>query len=85
MGQTGFDQRTECNKRIFKIGTNPEEINPVGGFTNFGLVRNDYVLIKGSVPGPSKRLIRLREPTRARVSAMGEPQIVHISTQSKQG
>jgi len=85
MGQTGFHQRTECNKRIFKIGTNPEEINPVGGFTNFGLVRNDYVLIKGSVPGPSKRLIRLREPTRARVSAMGEPQIVHISTQSKQG
>jgi large subunit ribosomal protein L3 len=85
IGQTGFHQRTECNKRIFKIGTNPEEINPVGGFMNFGLVRNDYVLIKGSVPGPSKRLIRLREPTRARVSALGEPQIVHISTQSKQG
>ncbi|MGB3907485.1 MAG: 50S ribosomal protein L3 [Methanomethylovorans sp.] len=85
LGQTGYHQRTEYNKRIFKIGTNPEEINPAGGFMNFGLVRNDYVLIKGSVPGPSKRLIRMREPTRARASAMGEPQIVHISTQSKQG
>jgi large subunit ribosomal protein L3 len=85
LGQTGYHQRTEYNKRIFKIGTNPDEINPAGGFINFGLVRNDYVLIKGSVPGPCKRLVRLREPTRARVSAMGEPQIVYISTQSQQG
>lgn len=85
MGQTGFHQRTESNKRIFKIGTNPEDINPTSGFINFGLVRNDYVLIKGSVPGPSKRLIRLREPMRAKKLPTGEPQIVHISTQSHQG
>lgn len=85
MGQTGFHQRTEFNKRIFKIGTNPDEINPTSGFINFGLVRNDYVLIKGSVPGPSKRLIRLRDPMRAKKLSAGEPQIMHISTQSHQG
>ncbi|MBN2488048.1 MAG: 50S ribosomal protein L3 [Methanosarcinaceae archaeon] len=85
MGQMGYHQRTEYNKRILKIATDSAEINPAGGFVNYGLVRGDFVLIKGSVPGPSKRLIRLREPTRSKVSGMGEPQIIHISTQSRQG
>ncbi|KGK99519.1 50S ribosomal protein L3 [Methanococcoides methylutens] len=85
MGQMGYHQRTEYNKRILKMSSDAEEINPAGGFTNYGVVRGNYILIKGSVPGPSKRLIRLREPTRSKVSSMGEPQIVHISTQSMQG
>ena len=85
MGQMGYHQRTEYNKRILKIATDSTEINPAGGFLNYGLVRGEFVLIKGSVPGPSKRLIRLREPTRSKVSGMGEPQIVHINTQSRQG
>lgn len=85
MGQMGYHQRTEYNKRILKIATDVAEINPAGGFVNYGLVRGDFVLIKGSVPGPSKRLIRLREPMRSKVSGMGEPQIIHISTQSRQG
>jgi large subunit ribosomal protein L3 len=85
MGQMGYHQRTEYNKRILKIATDGAEINPAGGFVNYGLVRGDFVLIKGSVPGPSKRLIRLREPTRSKVSGMGEPQIVHINTRSRQG
>lgn len=85
MGQMGYHQRTEYNKRILKISDDASEINPESGFINYGLVRGDYVLIKGSVPGPSKRLIRFREPTRSKVSGLGEPQIVHVSTQSKQG
>jgi large subunit ribosomal protein L3 len=85
MGQTGYHQRTEFNKRILKIGSNGAEITPEGGFLNYGLVRGDYVLIKGSVPGPSKRLIRLRDPIRAKKSDLGEPNILHISRESKQG
>ena len=85
MGQMGYHQRTEFNKRILKISEDLDGINPSSGFVNYGLVRGEYILIKGSVPGPSKRLIRLREPTRSKVSGMGEPQIVHVSTQSKQG
>ncbi len=85
MGQMGYHQRTEYNKRILKLSSDVDEINPDGGFMNYGLVRGDYVLVKGSVPGPSKRLIRFREPTRSKVSGTGEPQIVHISKQSKQG
>jgi large subunit ribosomal protein L3 len=85
MGQMGYHQRTEYNKRILKISSDTDEINPSGGFVNYGLVRGDYVLIKGSVPGPSKRLVRLREPTRSKVSGSGDPQVLHISTQSRQG
>jgi large subunit ribosomal protein L3 len=85
MGQTGYHQRTEFNKRILKIGSNGAEVTPEGGFLNYGLVRGDYVLIKGSVPGPSKRLIRLRDPIRAKKSDFGEPNILHISRESKQG
>jgi large subunit ribosomal protein L3 len=85
MGQTGYHQRTEFNKRILKIGSDGEEVTPEGGFLNYGLIRGDYVLIKGSVPGPSKRLIRLRDPIRAKKADLGEPNIVHISRESKQG
>lgn len=59
-GQMGFHTRCEYNKWIIKIGKNPEEINPKGGWPHYGVVRNDYILIKGSIPGPAKRLIRLR-------------------------
>lgn len=85
LGQMGYHQRTEANKRILRISSDSDEINPDGGFLNYGLVRGNYILVKGSVPGPSKRLVRFREATRSKVSGMGEPQIVHISTQSKQG
>jgi len=85
IGQMGYHQRTEFNKRILKIGSNGAEVTPDGGFLNYGLIRGDYVLIKGSVPGPSKRLIRLRDPIRAKKADLGEPNILHISRESKQG
>ncbi|MDI9395077.1 MAG: 50S ribosomal protein L3 [Euryarchaeota archaeon] len=85
MGQMGYHQRTEFNKRILKIGSDGTEVTPEGGFLNYGLVRGDYVLIKGSVPGPSKRLIRLRDPIRAKKTNLGEPNILYISRESKQG
>jgi large subunit ribosomal protein L3 len=85
MGQMGYHQRTEFNKRILKIGSNGTDVTPEGGFINYGLIKGDYVLIKGSVPGPSKRLIRLRDPIRAKKADLGEPNILYISRESKQG
>lgn len=85
MGQMGYHQRTEFNKRILKIGSNGTDVTPEGGFINYGLIQGDYVLIKGSVPGPSKRLIRLRDPIRAKKADLGEPNILYISRESKQG
>ena len=57
-GQTGYFQRTEFNKWLLKIGNKTEEINPKGGFVRYGIIKNSYVIVKGSVAGPKKRLIR---------------------------
>ena len=64
-GQTGYHKRTELNKRIVKIGDKPEEINPSSGFPCYGFVNNDYIIVKGSIPGPVKRLIKIRLAVRS--------------------
>ncbi len=85
-GQMGYHQRTECNKKIVKVGEDGAEINPKGGFLNYGEVRNTYVLIHGSVPGPTKRLIRFRDGTRVPKKADNSaPEVTYVSTESKQG
>ncbi|MBU0898856.1 MAG: 50S ribosomal protein L3 [Nanoarchaeota archaeon] len=61
-GQLGFQTRTEYNKRILKIGTGG--ITPKGGFLNYGIIKGNYMLIHGSVPGPKKRLIMVRKAIR---------------------
>ncbi len=85
-GQMGFHQRTEYNKRIIKIGENGEEITPKGGFVHYGVIRSDYVLVSGSVPGPVKRLIRMRDAIRPPQKVVYEGiNVLYISTSSKQG
>jgi len=85
-GQTGYHQRTEYNKRILRVA-NPDDhsITPAGGFLHYGEVKSDYILIKGSVPGPAKRLIRFRDATRADGKTLHDYEITYVSTASKQG
>ena len=63
-GQMGYSKRTEYNKLIFKIGNDNNEINQKGGFHKYGNVKNDYVLLKGSIAGSKKRAIIMTEPIR---------------------
>ncbi|MCS7386561.1 MAG: 50S ribosomal protein L3 [archaeon GB-1867-005] len=78
-GQLGFHQRTEYNKRILKIGESGDEITPKGGFMHYGLIRGQYVVLEGSVPGPTKRLIKLRYPIRPPENApKTRPRVVYI-------
>ena len=87
-GQTGYHQRTEYNKRLLRIGDNPDEINPKGGFLNYGLIRGNYALLHGSLPGPSKRLIRFRKAVRfhgKKTDSVVIPNITMISQESQQG
>ena len=84
LGQTGYQQRTEYNKRILKIGDKGEEITPTGGFVRYGIVRTEYILLKGSVPGPRKRLVRISHAIRGHPK-LGMPEIVYISKKSQQG
>jgi len=85
-GQMGYHQRTEYNKRVLKIGENGEEITPTGGFPHYGVVRNPYILLHGSIPGPAKRLISMRDAVRyQRGVKVEKTEISYISTTSKQG
>jgi large subunit ribosomal protein L3 len=85
-GQMGYHQRTEFNKRILKIGQNGDEVTPKGDFVRYGPVRNTYIVVKGSVAGPAKRLIRLRYAARPpRGAAASPPQVSYLSVESVQG
>jgi large subunit ribosomal protein L3 len=84
-GKMGFHQRTEYNKLILKVGENPAEINVSGGFLHYGLVKADHMIIAGTLPGPTKRLIRFKAPVRAKSPKVEVPKIVAISLASKQG
>jgi len=79
-GQTGFQVRTEYNKRILKIGEDGKEVTPKSGFTNYGVVKGNYMIIEGSVPGPVKRLIRLRAAIRPPKTPFIPTEIKYIST-----
>ncbi|MBT3971732.1 MAG: 50S ribosomal protein L3 [Euryarchaeota archaeon] len=85
-GQTGYHQRTEFNKQVMRI-SNPEdnEITPDGGFLHYGEVNNNYILMRGSIPGPAKRLIRFRDAVRAQGKEEYPIDITYVSTSSKQG
>ncbi|MBI2650439.1 50S ribosomal protein L3 [Candidatus Woesearchaeota archaeon] len=84
-GKMGYHLRTEYNKWIVKIGNKAGDINAKGGFVNYGIVKNPYVLLKGSVSGVQKRLIRLTDTTRPKKNVPEAPQITYTSTESKQG
>lgn len=84
-GKMGRHLRTEYNKWLVKIGNKSEEINAKGGFVHYGIVKNPYLLVKGSVGGSQKGLIRFTDPARPKKSADEAPQITYVSVESKQG
>jgi len=83
-GQTGYHQRTELNKRLLDIGEG-DEPTVDGGFVNYGEVDGPYTLVKGSVPGPDERVVRLRPAVRPNDQPRLDPELRYVSTQSNQG
>lgn len=81
-GQLGFQTRTEHNKKILQLGSGG--LTPKGGWLNYGLVKGDFLVLKGSVPGPKKRLIILEKAVRA-FRASEPVEIKSISLESQQG
>ena len=83
-GQTGYHTRTEWNKQVIKIIEDPKEVTPKGDFLQYGKPKNTCVLLKGSVGGSRKRLIRLIPASRPNKTIKGAPKINYISLSSKQ-
>ncbi len=53
-------------------------INPDGGYKHFGLVRGDYVVLKGSVPGTYRRLVKMRGQIRNRPAKSSKPNVLEM-------
>jgi large subunit ribosomal protein L3e len=99
-GQHGYHHRTDKNKKVYRIGLGsdkgnattesdltPKSINPLGGFPHYGMITNDWVMIKGNVMGTKKRPITLRKSTNPPTSRIALEKIVlkFIDTSSKMG
>ena len=66
MGQTGYHNRVSYNSLILEVGKGGEkDVNKKGGYKHYGVVKNDYLILKGSVPGPKKRGIVISAPIRS--------------------
>jgi len=96
-GQNGYHHRTETNKKIFKIGKmgdaktefdiTKKDITPMGGFPSYGIVKQDYLMLKGCCPGVRQRVITLRKSLLAQTKRVcSEPaNLKFIDTSSKYG
>jgi large subunit ribosomal protein L3e len=100
-GQDGYFHRTEQNKRILRVGKKGDNkscatetdlteksITPVGGFPHYGIVNEDWLMIKGCVIGTKKRPVTLRKSMVAPTarSLTSEPiNMRFIDTSSKYG
>jgi large subunit ribosomal protein L3 len=84
-GKTGYHLRTEYNKWLIKIENKANEINVKGGFINYGFLKNSCILIKGSITGSKKRLVRLTYAMRPKETLQEPPLIAYTSLESKQG
>lgn len=102
-GQMGYHHRTEQNKKIYRIGEGEvygaknnattehdlteKNITPLGGFPHYGVVKNDYIMIRGCCVGTKKRTLLLRKTLHARVkqSQVEKVHMKFIDTASKLG
>jgi hypothetical protein len=96
----GYHHRTELNKKVYRIGAGDDQANastesdvtskaitPMGGFPHYGIVKNDFLILKGSIPGTKKRVVTLRKSLMVHTSRrdLEKVQLKFIDTSSKFG
>jgi|TARA_B100001971_G_scaffold53069_1_gene48202 large subunit ribosomal protein L3 len=84
-GQMGLHNRMERNKRILLMGSDFKRVTPAGGFKSYGNLQGDYVLLKGSVMGPAKRLITLRKASRRLKNPLDPIKVTYLNTEFRNG
>jgi len=64
-----------------------KDITPMGGFPHYGIVKGDYLMIKGGCVGPKKRVVTLRQSLLKQTSRVALEQInlKFVDTSSKFG
>lgn len=102
-GTLGYYHRTEMNKKIYRVGAGAnrgvknnatteadvveKNITPLGGFPHYGVVQNDFLMVKGGIVGTRKRPITLRKSlfTQTHTAATESIEVKFIDTSSKIG
>merc|ERR1711935_321799 len=76
-GNLGYYHRTHINQKIYRVGqgavrgitnnasteadAHTKNITPIGGFPHYGIVNEDFLLLRGNVMGPRKRQVTIRK------------------------
>lgn len=81
------DGKTVKNNAATEYDLTDKTITPMGGFPHYGVVNCDYVMLKGCIMGPKKRVITLRKSllTHTKRSALEKINLKFIDTSSKFG
>ncbi|MEM3671264.1 MAG: 50S ribosomal protein L3 [Thermoprotei archaeon] len=72
-GQMGFHNRVDYNKAIISVASDAKPYTPKAGFKHYGLPLSKLIVVEGSVPGATKRLVVLRKSVRAYKRLPKEP------------
>lgn len=102
-GQHGYHHRTERNKKIYRVGAGErhgtnnnastendltaKNITPMGGFPRYGVVKDDFLMLKGCCVGHKKRSLVLRKCLYNQTTrdALEQINLKFIDTSSKLG
>eukprot|EP01090_Pellita_catalonica_P020774 TRINITY_DN757_c0_g1_i4.p2 TRINITY_DN757_c0_g1~~TRINITY_DN757_c0_g1_i4.p2 ORF type:complete len:400 (+),score=82.57 TRINITY_DN757_c0_g1_i4:68-1267(+) len=86
-GVRGEGGKVVANNATTEFDLTEKGITPMGGFPHYGEVNEDYLMLKGSVVGPKKRVITLRKSLRGptRRWQLEEINLKFIDTSSKFG
>jgi len=81
------DGKTVKNNASTEYDTTDKAITPMGGFPHYGEVNQDFLMLKGCVVGPKKRVITLRKSllTHTKRTALEKINLKFIDTSSKFG
>merc|ERR1712158_200228 len=75
------------NNAATEYDTTNKCINPMGGFPHYGMVKQDFVMIKGCCIGPKKRVLTLRKSllVHTKRAALEDIKLKFVDTSSKMG
>merc|ERR1712135_95922 len=75
------------NNASTEYDTTDKCINPMGGFPHYGMVKQDFVMIKGYCIGPKKRVLTLRKSllVHTKRAALEDIKLKFVDTSSKMG
>merc|ERR1712217_254856 len=83
----GQNKKDNPNSALTESDLTEKGITPMGGFSHYGEVTQDWIMLRGTLMGPRKRIITMRKSLLPQVSrgALEKIDLKFIDTSSKFG